>query len=198
MAHGSNWRNWPFDIPGWIRTVFDKYAHALTVIDEEHRLVHDGMGFQMDHVAGSTLANGATGYMMMVVGARPVHLRACDVAVGNTPVRIRMYRTPTVSANGTELSILNANEMSSNTPLATCYVGPTVTDPGTQITDTLVPDYSGPPGQAIGAIQSSFGEELILAINPTHLLAIPNNSGAAISWGFKSFWYEISYQDLEV
>ena len=166
---------------------WDPLVHALTLIDEEHRMVHDGAGFQGD-VIQSGLADSGTGNVLIVTGSKSVHLRALDVAAGNTPVQTDFYEGATTSADGTALpSLINVNRVSLKTPLTAMYYGATVTDNGTKIATTLVPVTA----KDAGAVQSSFGEELILKANTKYLITLTNNSGGPISWGFKCFFYEI-------
>jgi len=174
------------------RRSYDPYAHAVTVIEEEHRLVHDGAGFQGD-VVQTGLANGATGNILVVTGASPVHVRACDIAVGDAPCTVNMYEDTTTSADGTAVpTLINCNRIAAATaPLAAMYYAATVTDNGTHIATTYIPAPPAPGTNAAGTILSSFGEEIVLKPNSKYLLTLTNNSGGAITWGFKCFFYEV-------
>jgi hypothetical protein len=170
-----------------VRRAFDPYVHAITIIDEEHRLIHDGCGFQGD-VVQTALANGATGNILVVTGTKSAHVRACDVSVSGAPCTINMYEDATTSADGTAVTtLINLNRLSSNASLAAMYYGATVTDNGTHLATTLVPSV----GKDAGTIMSSFGEEIILKASSKYLLTLTNNSGGPINWGFKCFYYEI-------
>lgn len=193
MAHGKNWKAWPSDIPGFLLPYADPYAYAITVIDEEHRLVHDGMAFNCSYVHGS-LANAATLTMHAKVpaGCYP-HIRACDVTMSDSPCLVNFYKDATLSADGTLVATQgNVNSASSNTAGLVMYHTPTITDPGTLVRTKYVPDMGGVGSNVVGAISSEFGEEIILSPG-SWLLQVTNNSGAAIVVGFQNFWYELSY-----
>jgi len=169
------------------RRSYDPYAHAFTVIEEEHRLVHDGAAFQGD-VIQTGLASAGVGNILVVTGAKAAHVRACDVALGNLPCQVDMYEGTTTSADGTAVpTLINCNRVSTDSPLAAMYYAATVTDNGTKIATTLVPTSA----KDAGTIQSSFGEEIILKPNTKYLLTVTNNSGGPIDWGFKCFFYEV-------
>ena len=196
MAHGKNWRNWPFDIPGWARTLFDPHAHAITTIDEEHRLVHDGMTFSC--TTKVSIGLGATKYFHLKIPVGTVsHWRSCDLSLADGPCDIMIYAEPTLAADGTELTPYNNNFLSAQTPGAQLFVDPTVTDPGTQRRIKFFPDQGGVGANQVGAIASQFGEELVLGPG-SYLLAVQNDSGALINAGFEAFWYELSYEDEDV
>lgn len=199
MAHGRNWRTWPFDLPGWIKSFMDPYAHAVTVIDEEHRLVHDGMVFDCDHYSAS-IANGASldVHLKVPAGCYP-HLRALGFAVSDGPCMFYFYEAPTLSADGTELTPRNHNRNSTNTPQMQVFHTPTVTGVGTLLHQRFVPDMGGVGANLVGVVGSTAGsaQEFVLKPSTSYIIRMTNNSGAAIAAAGECLWYEPSYQDQE-
>lgn len=193
MTHGKNWRTFPPNIAREHLRLYDSYSHSLTTIDEEHRLVHDGMAFGCSYVHPS-LANGASLVMHFKTGSIPPHIRACDLVLQDAPCTIELYRGATVTADGTAIAEQgNVNHLSSNTATGAIYVGPTVSANGTRIRNKYVPDMGGTGINTVGAVSSQFGEEQVFLPNTSYLLVITNNTGLAIVVGMEAFWYELSY-----
>lgn len=190
MAHGQNWRAdlWDECLRGW-----DKFVHALTVMDHEHRMIHDGMAFHATHRAVS-LANGASHDHLIAVpaGSYP-HITAVIASLADSPCDILSYEGVTTSDDGTAIAMFNRNRNSTNTPNITLTHTPTITDLGTLIHDRFVPDAGGQGSNDIGIVSPNFGEEWILKPSTKYLVRITNNSGGAITITEEHLWYEPSY-----
>ena len=75
---------------------FDAYAHAVTVIQEEHRLIHDGMYFSVNH-AFTALANGANLDIVFKVPAGTFpHLRAWTYSLEDGPCNLSLFENVVV------------------------------------------------------------------------------------------------------
>jgi len=198
MAHGKNWRSWPFNIPGFLKTLFDPYAHAVAFIEEEHRLVHDGMVFDTD-VLATSVANGASVTLQINIpaGLRP-HLRQIRVAADDGPCTLELYEDSTVTVSGTLQDSRNHNRNSSNTALMTVLLSPTVTVLGTLLHRSYLP-AAGAPGSNPGGfvIGGQSQQEFVMHPNQNAVLRITNNSGGAINISLEVLWYELSYLDEE-
>ncbi len=166
---------------------WDPFAHALTTISEEHRLIHDGMFFTARGIVPSIPAAG-TFDILLKTGIIPPHFRKLVVTFDDGPVTIEFFEGTTVSADGVAASVINNNRMSSNVPLTGVFTGPTVTDPGTSLGALAEP---GGPASAEGP---EIGEELILASNTNYMVRITNGAAGAIQTSIKLGFYEISYR----
>lgn len=175
------------------RRKFDSYAHALTIIQEQHRMSHDGFMF---HSSGkvSGLANGATQDFLLAVPALTwPHLQRFALTVESGDVDILLYEGTTTSADGSAANIRNVNRNSSNTADTVLTLGPTVTTPGTLIHTDWIPPTGAGVGSAIGALDIQLGEEWLLSPSTKFLFRATNNSGGAIDLRYEFVWYEIGY-----
>ena len=171
---------------------FDLYANAYTVIQEPHRMSHDGFMF---HASGKQLAiaNGADADFLMSVpaGAYP-HVQRVRLDTEAGDIDLKMYEGVTTSADGSALPVQNVNRNSSLTPDAAIFGGPTVTDLGTLFHTHWVPPTGAGVGSSTGVMDiSAFGEEWILAPATKYLFRITNNSGGALDLRWEFVWYEI-------
>ncbi len=193
MVHGRNWRESASDEA---RKMFDGYAHAVSTISVEHRLIHDGMLFSgVDRFTG--LANAASrDYLLKVPAATYPHLREVEWSLSDGPCDVYIYEGTTVSADGTEVPVGNNNRNSTNAALLGVYHSPTITDIGTAFPGPRYIPAAGAPGnQSAGSLTSSLGEEWILKPSTNYLLRVTNNSGGAIDGSLYGIFYELSYQN---
>lgn len=173
----------------------DAFAHALTTIDEPHRMVHDGFSFHATSRVVS-LANAASHNILLAVpaGSFP-HLRAMLVSLSDSPVDIESFEGTTTSADGTVITPFNRNRNSTNTPGVVLTHTPTISADGTQIHDRFVPDAGGQGSNDVGVVTPNLGEEWILAPSTKYLIRVTNNSGGAITISYEVLWYEIDYDE---
>lgn len=193
MAHGKNWKDWPTDIPGFWLPFMDPYSMSLTTIDEEHRLVHDGMVFDCDHEG--SVANGASLdlHLKVPAGCYP-HLRHLSFAVDDGPCRFYLYEAPTITVDGTELTPANHNRNSTNTAQVQIFHTPTVTAVGTKLHARYVPDMGGVGANLTGIVgNAQSAQEFVLKPSTSYLLRLTNNTGATITVAGECLWYEPSY-----
>ena len=166
---------------------FDLFANAYTVIQEQHRMVHDGYMF---HAAGQVLdlANGGTLEFLFVTPENCYpHLQKIVFFLEDAPCQMQVYEGATVSANGTEATVLNTNRNSPNTPCAQLFVGPTVTADGSLFHDRYFPTA----GKDTGLVEQGMADEWIFKPSTNYLFRLTNNSGGIIDFGFEGKWYEI-------
>ena len=193
MAHGSNFRTgW---LPGWLERLYDPFAHALTVITEEHRLAHDGMMF---NATGKVIGLAVDGVeqILLNTGSAYVHMNKVRLNFGSGDIDIESFKDVVTSADGTVTESVNTNQNSSNPPIMIISEGPTVTDGGTSLHLTWAPPTGAGIGNSANGISNlSSGEEWILKPNSKYLITITNNSGAIIDMSYDILWYEISYSD---
>ena len=176
------------------RRSWDGYAHARTVMDHEHRMIHDGMAFHSTHRVAS-LANGATYDILTTVPAGTFpHMTALLFTFSRGDLDIQSYEGATTSDDGTAMTQWNRNRNSLNTPNTVHSYAPTVTDPGTLFHDRLVHPTGTGVGNAEGIVAPNLGEEWILKPSTKYLMRLTNNSGGAVKFTFETIWYEISYE----
>lgn len=173
---------------------WDRFAHARTVIDHEHRLIHEGMQFHANHNVAS-LANGATFDLLIAApaGVFP-HIAPVSYTVGNDDVDIDAYYGVTTSDDGTAIPMFNRSLPSSKTPGAVWTHTPTVTDIGTLFHERWIPPAGGLPFIPAGATSRVFNEEWVQPHNSKILVRLTNNSGGAIRVLAEILWYELSYE----
>lgn len=170
---------------------YDPYAHALTVIEEEHRLTHDGMVFHTSGRASVTNTNSLDILFAVPAGVRP-HFRKADLELGDGPCDAYLYEGTTTSDDGTALNTYNRNRNSSNVSGTVLTSGPTISDVGTLIHDRYFGDTGG-VWTRVSVHGDATGEEWVLAPSTKYLLRITNNSGVTIVVNYQLMHYEISY-----
>ena len=176
------------------RRSWDGYVHARTVIDHEHRMIHDGMAFHVTHRVAS-LANGASFDILYSPPAFSFpHLTALLVSLADSPCDVLSYENVVTSDDGTALTPFNRDRNSTKTAQMGVTHSPTITDLGDLVHDRFVPDAGGQGSNSIGIITPNFGEEWILKPSTKMMTRVTNNSGGAITLTFEALWYEISYK----
>jgi len=173
---------------------YDPYHYAQTVIDANHRLVHDGM-FYSHTGKDESWTNGATRnfYLSVPAGVFP-HIQVMKLDFGRGDIDFVAYEGTTVSSSGTPLTAVNVNRASANTPSLSLSAEPTVTDTGTAIFTLWAPPTSTGTGQSANGVEGvGQGSEWILNAGTNYLVRLTNNSGSTISWAHEFTWYEIDY-----
>lgn len=174
---------------------FDPISHAFTVIDQQHRLVHDGMYFTTSgKQTGWT--NGTTKSFLISppAGCFP-HIQTMHLNFGRGDIDFVAYEGPTVTGNGSALTINNVNRTSSRTAALNLYAEPTVSDNGTHEFTLWVPPTAAGTGQtASGIMGVGQASEWILNESTPWLVVMTNNSGATIDWSYEFSWYEVGYE----
>lgn len=158
-------------------------SKALKVIDLEHSKIHQGEGWNVSIESGSIASAGSLYILFRVVEGNP-HLRSYGVTVSDSPVTIRLFEAPTVTATGTEVPVRNRKRSATDVNGIEVYTGPTVTADGTLLETDLLP--SG--GNKVGGNTGSFYEEWILE-EGDYVLKITNGSNNAITAVINAFWY---------
>lgn len=176
---------------------FDTFAHAVTVIQEQHRMIHDGFYFDSSGIAVD-IANGANLDILIKLGAGEYsHLTSANISVEGTPCTISFYEGTTVSADGSAVNVRNHNRVNGNDTFNTAiYEGPTVTGVGTLLHTSYIPPNGSGVGNSNGEILQGEDVEWVLgnASSATiYLLRITNNSGGLCDMGYHFNGYEIGY-----
>lgn len=167
---------------------FDETTGAALVIDTVHHEVHEGEMFHASHTNGS-VSNGANVDVLLATGAAVETHASWEVFAGGQ-VTIYLYEAPTVSANGTALTVYNMKRDSLNAPDGLLYHTPTVSATGSValVNGRILPGGTSPTTRVGGGIRS--GAEWILAPDTLYLLRVANTSGGTIAVNVVLEWYE--------
>lgn len=172
---------------------FDYFAPAVTTIDEEHRLTHDGMVFYRTYQEAD-IPDGAVRVSLFRTGAIPPHFKRLNVTASEGPINITLGENAVVNSLGNQLTVYNTNRTSPILPLSEFYDSTTVfTDLGTPILGALFIPADGNAG-VTGSTAAL--EELVLKPNTDYSISFENDpagSGTA-DVGATFVWYEISYE----
>lgn len=172
---------------------FDKFSHAITTIKEEHRLTHDGMVFYRTYFEAG-VPDGDSRSALFRTGAIPVHFKRLTISASEGPIIVDMAEDAVVDTLGTLLPTLNANRLSSNTPLAEFYASDTVfTSLGSPILGNLFIPGQGNNAGVTGETGSL--EEIILKPNTDYSITLTNDPAGAgdADINLVFVWYELSY-----
>jgi hypothetical protein len=179
---------------------FDQYAHAVTMISEPHRMIHDGFFFTLSGLE-MALASAATidilfQFPVGVVG----HMVLVEFTVSDAPVLVEMFRDPTVDVLGAELLPQNHNQVAQmagtgGSPPATITRDTTLTDDGFLVEPRYVPAIGGPPGQIGGQMVAGENAEWVLGNGHDYMWRLTNLSGGEIVAGWHFNGYRIGYEN---
>ena len=187
-----------FNLKSWFRKSiedeqlrqYDPLAHALTIIDENHRMIHDGFYYEVAQSDAALAAAAVVDLLLEVPAGAFPHFQELEVSTNGAPIAFDFFEGTSVSANGAELTVVNKNRNSSNTPEMNVYVGPTVTGTGTLLKSSQVP-----VAEAGLLFSQNRGGEWILAPSTLYLVRITNNSGAVVSINVSIGFYELAYPE---
>jgi hypothetical protein len=172
---------------------FDRFHWAQTVIDAEHRLVHEGLLYSSDPIATGVANNGSADYLMTVPEGVFPHVRVAKWSSSDGPGQVYVYEETVVSANGTEENTFNRNRNSSNNSASQLYRGPTISTLGTLISTAFIPAVSsGFFAGAAAVFGDDPGEEWVLKPGSNYLFRFTNTSGGAVTINLTLSWYELN------
>jgi len=174
-----------------IKTAFnkaevDEITPSLTSIDVPHNRVHVGDMYSVCHLFTSVGAAASVDLLIRVGANKDLHF-LFSVSAG-AEAYVRFYEEPTITTNGTAITIFNMNRCSSNTSDATAYHTPTLGAVGNQICVDLIP----------GAIKNKdvggtirHDTEWILDENKDYVIRVTNNGQSAEPVAIQCEWYEV-------
>lgn len=184
----ANWKSWfrAGLIDEELRK-FDPFTHAVTVITENHRLIHDGMFFEFGQ-ADATFPIGAEVDILISppAGVFP-HFQDIEISTNQAPINFDLYEGVTVSAAGTSIPPQNKNRNSSRAAETAITVSPTITDLGVNFKSGSVP---------IPSIAEVLRErEWVLQPATLYLLRLANASGVVANLNVTIDFYELNYPE---
>lgn len=186
----DQWRDSNNDEQLWS---WDRFCHARTVMDHEHRMVHDGFGFHTTHRVD--VANGGTlDYLLNVPAGCFPHNTGVIATFEQGDWDVITYKDTITSADGTAVTSHNRNLNSSNAACMLLTHTPTITDIGTQFHDRYVYPTGTGQGNQEGLVSPNTGEEWVLKPATKYLIRFTNNSGGTAKVVLEHLWYEIGYE----
>lgn len=202
MAFGKNWRipgNNPSEVNRELAKCFDPHAHAITVVSEAHRLIHDAMYFDASGIHTGIADSASLDILFKFPAGSIGHMTVVEFALDDAPCQATLYENVVTSADGTPARIRNHNRVSgSDTSPTTMFTGPTITDIGDILHERYIPSPGATGGQAAGSLVTGEDAEWVLG-SPTvateYMWRMTNNSGGAITIGFHMNGYGLSYED---
>lgn len=165
----------------------DDVSELIVIEEPEIYYIHQGHGFSK--AVALTIAGGATGYVMMIPGAsatQHVHLRDYVVETTSAPMTVVLYEGATTSANGSSAAPVQMNRTLSTETFVSFYTGPTVTNPGTELSRSLIPGTKQDGGFGRGTAPKEF----VFQNEVKYLWAITNNAVGSADIVFRVFWVE--------
>lgn len=177
------------------RYKFDLRTHAVTVIQEQHRLLHDGFYFQTSGKQTAWLDATEKKFLLRTPILTFPHIQLMKLNFGKGDIDFVAYEDATVAVDGTPLPVVNPNRNSAETEALLLFGEPTITDNGTQIFELWVPPTATGVGQSANGIEGvGQASEWILKPSCDYLVVLTNNSGTTISFSYEFAWYEIGYE----
>lgn len=146
----------------------DSTTGAVTMIGSVHKRIHDGGLFAAD-VVNESVAAAAAIAILVRTNANVPHVRVIASIGGDA--RLTLSEAPVTTADGSAVAIQDRNRTSGLSTTVEIFSGPTVTNAGTNLLDTI---------QATGAGGGLFPfEEFVLKEDTDYLLTLKNISPAA-------------------
>lgn len=177
------------------RFKFDSHAHAVTMIEVQHRLVHDGMYFAASGKQTGWADGTSKTFLMRTAALNFPHVQTMQLSFGKGDIDFVAYEGATINADGTPLPVENVNRNSSTTPAMLLFAEPTVGANGDHIFTLWVPNTATGVGQSANGVEGiGQASEWILKPGTDYVVVMTNNSGATIAWAYQFAWYEIGYE----
>lgn len=133
-----------------------------------------------------TAANGAS---LTFLGTIPsnvlVKFDPLQIASKDAPILVELFEAPTVTANGTPLSSIAVNRMSTETAQTLTFGAPTISSNGTLIFASIIAG-----SRQIGG-SGSVGGAFHLKPNTSYLFKITNQSGVSSTVSANLVWEEV-------
>lgn len=163
----------------------DGVSNAITVIDYAHHEIHSGSHFKAGY-QDITMSTNDIIYLCFTTPDTTTWMHWVLTAQTTGAATIELYEAPTLSAEGTAVTPLNRNRNSAKVSAMVVKHTPTVTSPGTKISEKWV----GSVGfkETTGG-ESRGGSELILKQNTQYLIKLTANADT-IKCAIGGDWYE--------
>lgn len=153
--------------------------------------IHNGVVFEAAHKL--TVANtGGTGQMLFRTGAKRVIVHERRVTANGDEITYQAFRGPTVTADGSSVSITKRNGNAAIDPTVLVFQGTTVSADGSGIPAVYMPGATGQGQSSEGQFQSD-SQVRILEPNTDYLIRVTND-GAKVSASIEVYlmWAEVA------
>ncbi len=159
------------------RQAFDNFAHALTVITEDHRMVHDGFFFTATRRVAILADEAELNVLLSVPANTYPHLQSSSIRADEGGFTVRLFEDTITSDDGGTIVPVNRNRNSALTLATVLTHTPTIISNGWGLENVFVPSS----GAAIGAMSAIRDDrvEWILKPSTKYLFQITNDSGGA-------------------
>lgn len=134
----------------------------------------------------SSLANGASAYLLGVTSTTTVTFTDFELTSDNGNILIQLYEAGTVSANGTPITSYDMDRQGATTATMTTFVNPTVTGDGTLLSTHEIPSTD----KKTGGGGEHTGENWRFKLSTNYFLKITNNSGSVANLRGNFYWSE--------
>ena len=162
---------------GGNRVHVDSAVGALSVIEHEHHMIHEGDRYFSSNAV--VLGSEGTKDYLIVAPASPATAHLSYEFDSTTTVRLDLYKATSVSDNGTALSTINRNQSFTDTSLLSLYEDPAVTGVGTLLGSTYISS-------------NKCMEEILLQPATTYLVRITEMTSNSAFMSALFDWYEFA------
>lgn len=165
---------------------YDPLAHALTIIDENHRLIHDGMFFEVQQSVVPLGIGGVIDIGLNVPADAFPHFQELEVLTDQANIAVDFLEGVTATI-GAAANVRNKNRNSSRTAQTGVNVLTGVSG-GLPLKNTNLPIA----GQFI-VFNQGLGGEWVLQPDTLYTVRFTNNSGVAANLSIGIQLYELDY-----
>ena len=159
----------------------------LGTVSELNNAIHNGKAYSFD--VDGTLALTSSISLMGRVQDKEVHFHALTGEFQKGNIRITLYESPTLTADGTLLTThRNMNRNYSDNSDMLLYDTPVFTSEGTFVASTFSPLTGS--GNNINSAQSAIAGGRVLKKNTDYLIVIENLDGTECTFGIHYIWSE--------
>ena len=166
-------------------SIIDSEVGGIIVVDSVHHEVHEGITFQTSYASGSVANSGNLDLIVSTTGTVLTSHASWVISSGGD-AQIYFYEGIT-GTYGTQVTGINLNRQSSNTPEVQTFTNPSVSVLGLLLHQEHLPGGFGP--SALGGVARR-NTEWMLATNKRYLLRATNIAGTAQPMSINFQWYE--------
>jgi len=166
-------------------SIIDSEVGGIIVVDSVHHEVHEGITFQTSYASGSVANSGNLDLIVSTTGTVLTSHASWVISSGGD-AQIYFYEGIT-GTYGTQVTGINLNRQSSNTPEVQTFTNPSVSVLGLLLHQEHLPGGFGPSAPGGVARRST---EWMLATNKRYLLRATNIAGTAQPMSINFQWYE--------
>jgi hypothetical protein len=173
-----------------IQRAWDDVTKNLGLIESDHREVHKGEMY-VAWANYASLADGGTASLVLVTGAKYVHLKDVDMWISSAEGHVEFYENVGTVAN--TASVFTAQRMNravAGTSTVTVYTDGSVDVSSATQFNEVHGGGGGTTAAGRSGAQAPQHLENILEPNTRYSLTLINESGVAANCFMRVFWYE--------